>query len=417
MADKVLIFDSHPVQYKAPVYRELQRLLPDAFEVIYATDASVRGGSVDRDFGIEVAWDTPLLEGYPFRVLRNERGTPLSSPRSLTGAGLFRLIRQERPAAILLTQFRYEFDVVAYLSALWWRVPVLIRQETQDETFRAQRGWIKSLLRALAYRVLYAPVRHAFAFGRLNEAHLLRHGFKPEQLVFARFSVVDACRGPDEELQRRRLAARERLGIAAHHRVIGFFGKLIPKKNPDLILKALACMTPDQRRNLTVLYVGSGELMDTLKALALDVHDRFGVPVVFAGFVNQRALPDHYLATDVMSLPSRHMGEAWGLVVNEALHAGCAVAITEGVGCHVEFGHLDRVRVTAVEDAQALACSLAELLAFERSFDWARDAMAAYSTEAAAEAMASLFRREFVAFDADVDPDPDPDAPLLEAGS
>lgn len=391
---KVLIFDSHPVQYKAPVYRELQQLLPDSFEVIYATDASVRGGSVDRDFGVEVAWDTPLLEGYPFRVLRNERGTPLSSPRSLTGTGLFSLIRRERPAAILLTQFRYEFDFTAYLSALLLRVPILIRQETQDETFRAQRGWLKSRLRALAYRMLYAPVRHAFVFGRLNEAHLRRHGFRSAQLVQARFSVVDACRAPDEELLRRRGILRERLGIAADRRVIGFFGKLIPKKNPDLILQALAEMSPAHRRNLTVLYVGSGEMMEALVTMAREVRDRFGVPVVFAGFVNQKALPDYYLATDVMCLPSRHMGEAWGLVVNEALHAGCAVAITDGVGCHVEFGHLERVRVTPVEDASALATSLSTLLLHERSLGWARGFMRDYSTEAAAEAMASLFRRE-----------------------
>jgi len=31
-----------------------------------------------------------------------------------------------------------------------------------------------------------------------------------------------------------------------------------------------------------------------------------------------------------MVLPSRRAGETWGLVVNEALQAGCAVIVSEG---------------------------------------------------------------------------------------
>ncbi len=60
----ILIFDSHPVQYKAPVYQCLQKMRPDAFRVIYASDCSVRGHQ-DREFGTRVSWDVPLLAGYP----------------------------------------------------------------------------------------------------------------------------------------------------------------------------------------------------------------------------------------------------------------------------------------------------------------------------------------------------------------
>ena len=66
------IFESHPVQYRAPVYRELQRLVPDGFHVFYATDVSIRGNR-DVEFGKVLAWDEPLLEGYPNTVLNLER--------------------------------------------------------------------------------------------------------------------------------------------------------------------------------------------------------------------------------------------------------------------------------------------------------------------------------------------------------
>ena len=111
----LFIFDSHPVQYKAPVYQELQRLRPGGFKVIYATDCSVRGHQ-DRDFGQRVAWDTPLMEGYPHMVLHNERGDPLHGFRSLTGRGIFTLLKRERPAAALISQFLYASDLTAYIG-------------------------------------------------------------------------------------------------------------------------------------------------------------------------------------------------------------------------------------------------------------------------------------------------------------
>jgi len=78
----LVVFESHPVQYQTPVYRVLQRLVAERFHVVYATDVSVRGNR-DIDFGETVAWDEPLLEGYPNTVLNHERGEPLKGFRSL----------------------------------------------------------------------------------------------------------------------------------------------------------------------------------------------------------------------------------------------------------------------------------------------------------------------------------------------
>ena len=130
MSCLLLVFDSHPVQYKAPVYQQLARLLPGALTVVYATDCSVRGHR-DRDFGQIVAWDTPLLDGYDHIILNNERGLPLQGFRSLTGRGIFKLLRQLKPKAVLISQFLYEADMVTYLSCLALRIPIWIRHETR----------------------------------------------------------------------------------------------------------------------------------------------------------------------------------------------------------------------------------------------------------------------------------------------
>ena len=92
-------------------------------------------GHHDRDFQTAVSWDTPLLDGYDHLVLHQENGTPLAGFRSLTGRGIFALLRRERPRAVLLSQFLYDFDLAVYLSCLRLRIPIWIRHETQDEAF------------------------------------------------------------------------------------------------------------------------------------------------------------------------------------------------------------------------------------------------------------------------------------------
>lgn len=392
MSARVMVFDTHPVQYKAPVYQALQRLEPGLFEVVYASDLSVKGYA-DKQFGVNVAWDTPLLEGYPYRVLHNEVPEKSPHPGRFTGRGVYALLRKERPAAVMLTQARYHFDQAAYWSARWLGIPILFRQETQDATYAQQRSALKSRLRHWAYRAYYAPARHAFAFGKLNQQHLLSHGVPPERISFARFSVPDDLLNMASSLKHQlALGKRAEWGVQADQKVLAFFGKFIDKKHPELLLQALAHLPEACRRRVHLVYVGAGELEPRLRALAEQALQTWGVRTTFTGFINQQALPAHYLAADVVVLPSRHQGEAWGLVVNEALNAGCAVAITEGVGCHVEFGGLARVRVTPVENAQALAASLAELCEPERDFDWAHVPMQQYSTQAAALALQKVFK-------------------------
>lgn len=394
MTNKVYIFDSHPIQYKAPVYQEMNRIAPDTFEVIYGTDVSVRSGSVDKGFGIEVKWDTPLLSGYKFRVLNNEKSSSLTTPAALSGEGVFQILRKERPAAVLLTQSRYYFDHTAYISAFLLGIPILIRQETQDEMYATNRSFLKSALRSVVYRLMYTPVKHAFCFGELNRQHLKKHGIGPNRTSTAHFSVANPLKGLEtSEKLSRRSQIRQKFEIDDKKCVVSFFGKLIPKKNPDLIFESLEHLDESKRRNIHLLIVGTGELQDRLRDLALQAREKWNVQTSFAGFINQTQLPDYYLASDIVVLPSRRMGEAWGLVINEALHAGCSVVMTDAVGCQYEFGKWERARVIPEGDAISLAKAIDETSDYPRDLDWATTPMQDYSTESAATAVVNVYKK------------------------
>ena len=87
MAAKLLVFDSHPVQYRAPVWQAIEKIRPGSLHVVYASDCSVRGHN-DEGFGQAFAWDEPMMSGYNNTVLNCEKGVPLSKWGSLTGKGV-----------------------------------------------------------------------------------------------------------------------------------------------------------------------------------------------------------------------------------------------------------------------------------------------------------------------------------------
>jgi glycosyltransferase involved in cell wall biosynthesis len=378
----ILIFETHPIQYKAPIYQRLQQLRPDSFRVIYGSDGSMRDG-YDAEFGRKVTWDTPLLEGYPNTVLGNQRGPTLQGFRSLSGRGIFALLRQEKPDAVLVAPFLFAFDAIVFFACKLLRIPVWIRVETQDEAFLRPK-W-KGDVRTAFYWLAYKGVAHAFYIGSLNREHLGRHGIPSEKTSLAPYASPLAYPADNAAKQRLRDETRAKLGLQPDDIALLFSGKLIDKKNPLLILTALGLLPADLAKRIKIIYVGSGELEPALRREA----EKFPGQVQFAGFVNQSEMASHYLAADILVLPSRRMGETWGLVVNEALGAGCGVIMTNAVGCFRDFNNSERVRVIPDNSANACAQAIAGLAKMPRSFDWSAEFNATYSIENAAQALAA----------------------------
>ena len=72
---RVLLIASHPVQYASPLFRRLAADPRLDIEVAYC---SMQGAESGRDpgFGIDVAWDVPLLDGYAWHQIPNRSPCP-----------------------------------------------------------------------------------------------------------------------------------------------------------------------------------------------------------------------------------------------------------------------------------------------------------------------------------------------------
>ena len=318
----LVVIETHPVQYHAPVYRAVVEKFGVPVTAIYGSDFSVAGYH-DRGFGATFKWDTDLLAGYESRFLARARDG-VSGPEAVTAGGVRRALAELRPDAVLITGYSPRFHRTAWFEARRAGCPVLFRAETSDDT--DTRGPLARRFKSGALGLAYRTCERILFIGERSHAHYERLGVPAQRLVFSPYCVdTTPFRTTEDDRAALRATVRRDLDIDESALVLLFAGKLIPAKGVDLIAHAVADLPDAIRSRVVVLWLGEGERRGAL-AYAPGVSSRF------VGFQNQRQLSPYYHAADLLLLPSR-CSETWGLVVNEALHHGLPCVVSDRVGC------------------------------------------------------------------------------------
>ncbi|MDX2150557.1 MAG: glycosyltransferase family 4 protein [Bryobacteraceae bacterium] len=322
----LLVIETHPVQYHAPVYRAVEQHHGIPVTVLYGSDFSVRGYA-DQEFSTFFAWDTDLLGGYTPRFLSEVSRGGAGSYETVDGAGLEAALRGLRPGAVLLPGYSGRMYRRALLATRRMGCPLLFRAETADHA--VQRGPLKRAVRDGALRLLYRRFARLLFIGERSRRHYERLGCPEEKLVFSPYCVdTTPFRGGEDCRESERSAGRAELGVDETRTVVLLPAKISYRKGPDLLVEAARRLPLEVRDRLVLVFLGDGELRERLAGEAAAL----GVEARWPGFRNQSQLSRYYHAADLTALPSRH-GETWGLVVNESLHHGVPCVVSDAVGC------------------------------------------------------------------------------------
>lgn len=131
--------------------------------------------------------------------------------------------------------------------------------------------------------------------------------------------------------------ARRQLGVGAQDRILLYVGRIEPLKGIDRLLQAGARL--GSGRVKVIIIGGDGHEEPEIRRLR-ELAGELGIgdSVLFAGRVQQEALPLYYSAADVLVVPSHY--ESFGLVALESLACGTPVVGTNvgAVGAVVHDG-------------------------------------------------------------------------------
>jgi glycosyltransferase involved in cell wall biosynthesis len=318
---KIAYFLSHPIQYQTPLFQKFDKIKAIDFEVIYFTDHTL--GGLDRQFGINISWDIPLLEGYKYQFLKNHARNPAVSGKflGLINWGLIKYLIQSKPDIVVLHGWGYFSNILLLITANILNIKIIMRAESP---LKQEIG--KSKINHLFKKIILKLCNKFLYIGKENKAFFKSFGIKEKQLFYAPYCVDNSRFSKDiSKFDKKNDDVRILLKIPEHFRIGLFCGKFINKKRPKDILEAF---NKTQPKNLAIIFVGTGQLERELKAY---VSNQKLENIFFVGFVNQTELYKYYMSADFFILPSGY-GETWGLVVNEAMNYALPLLISDQVG-------------------------------------------------------------------------------------
>jgi len=147
------------------------------------------------------------------------------------------------------------------------------------------------------------------------------------KLGLGRKRVAVVPNGVEDDITVPRDEARRELGLAPDNVVVGFIGRLVEQKAPEVLLRAFARAVRSAPK-LRLAIVGGGPLMSEMQALAAEL--RIGNHVLWLGERDARGV---IAAFDVFAISSRKEGLPY--VVLEAMSAGLPIVATTSAGVEI----------------------------------------------------------------------------------
>jgi glycosyltransferase involved in cell wall biosynthesis len=367
---RIAIVASHPIQYQAPIFREIAKIFD--LQVFFLHDQSAEQ-QASAGYGISFSWDVDLLAGYSSRFLKNVAQSP--SVRRFMGTNapeLENVVRNGKFDAVIVHGWNLRGYWQAVVACRHYGVPVLVRG---DSHLMAPRSlWLK-VLKRLVYTMMLRAFDGFLYVGARNREYLESFSVPTKRLFFSPHCVDTKHFASDPCLEKHRGFVPGANPIIPK---VLFVGRLVRFKRPGDLIEAVAHL---RSRSVFVdcIFAGDGPLRAELESLARAL----GVPAAFLGFVNQSRLPAVYASAHVLVLPSSS-AETWGLVVNEALAAGLPCAVSDECGCAVDLIDSGRTgECYPCGNTVALAVAIEKCLNISVGSPHVAEKSAAYSVESA----------------------------------
>lgn len=311
--------------------------------------------------GIEVEVITRRIEGTPAsEMIGPIRVTRPWSPSSerIRMLGLLPVVFK----AVLASSKRFDVlhahqglhpSAAAVAAAAYLQKPSVVKVGNSGPRFDLTmlENWAPTMFSRRLSRYLATKTSCFVALNADIRLELGCHGVPPERIV----SIPNGVSILPPQTPRKKIEARQTLGLAPHDQIITSVGNLHPKKNHRLLLEALRLMAEMGYRPSAII-VGEGPLRGELE----EYSDSYGMrhQVQLVGSVSN--VFDYLYASDVFVLPSRTEGLSNALL--EAMSIGLPVVATDIAGNRELIENGVQGLLVPLDDAQALALSLVKLL-------------------------------------------------------
>lgn len=345
------------VRRLAPYHKARFRALGPALNGLLAVELCAR----DETYSWERQGDAPEFERVTLFEAEKEMGNIPRLEEQLSNA-----LDRFAPDCVAVPGWS---EPAALLALRWARkrgVATILMSDSQEHDQR------RNPLSEYAKRIVVANASAAFVAGRTHANYIAALGMESERISLG-YDVVD-----NEHFARGADAAREdgetrlRLGLPARYLLC--VARFVAKKNLLTLAEAYRRYREAVDEPPGLVIVGDGPMREALTSLDIP-----GLEV--RPFASYEDLPAIYGLAEAVVLPS--VVEQWGLVINEAMAAGCAVLASNRAGATAELIDDGRNGLVVAPDRDGLVDGLLRLEAADKRAlgDAARNTIAGWGLD------------------------------------
>ncbi len=311
------------LDYRIPVYKELNRLCGNQLTLIYYRDVvpervqhkieTVLGA---RAIALTGEWRLSGKQSSPISDLKRKGVRIPFQP------GLLRTLKDSAPDVMISDGF-FQWSYATLSWRFWKKVPHVMCYEPTAHTERNAQ-WYRTLYRRLAAKWIDALCCN----GLLCKEYAVSLGIAPEKIFLGNM----AADSQGLERESRKISDEQVQELKRQWNITGplllYVGRLVDLKGVQQLLEAWYIAQPD----LSLMLIGDGSARPALEQFC---HEKRCDRVHFAGAINYDQLPIFYRAADLFIIPT--LQDNWSLVVPEAMACGLPIACSKYNGCYPEL--------------------------------------------------------------------------------
>ncbi|MAW97093.1 MULTISPECIES: glycosyltransferase family 4 protein [unclassified Leeuwenhoekiella] len=356
---KLIFINSHPIQYFSPLYKYLNANGVEC-SVWYASDKSIKG-KLDKQFGVKVKWDIPLLDGYNSRFFKNYGRNEEDSGKffSLVNPGMIKQLFRTEPSVIVVHGWNFFTHLGILLLGKLAGHTICLRNDMPLTHEFLKNGLKQKFKRIILKYIVFPRIDYFCAIGVENRLFYRSYEISERKIIDVPY-VIDNDRFRSIDVNASEM--RSKYGIAPKDKVILFSGKYINKKKP---LDLLVAYKELDRDDCWLIFIGDGHLRSQME---LYIKEHNLNKVILTGFINQSEIPKWYAIGDLFVMCSGQ-GENWGLSVNEAMNFNLNLVLSDLTGCAKDLVRSGQNGYTyKTGDTSQLASAIQSIL-YENSLD------------------------------------------------
>jgi len=324
---RALLLNNVPAPYFGPLFEKIGAESGWLLTVCYSSDWNKDVGWGEKSQAESPSHGVIILDRQN-PALKSWFGSSFAA-----AAALLKLLLVEKPDYLICCGYTLAPQTTALLWAMMTATPFAVMGDANY--FNDTAVGMKRLVKTAWLRLLVSKAAALIAVGSASRMFWESYGagadkiFESGLVVDNDFFATECERRKDDVAQ-----LRAQLGLTGKI-VFLFVGRLVRRKNVDLIIRAAQMLNNDQ---VAVVIAGSGEEREALEKLAgadPSLLRPLSQRIIFAGNVSPADLPLYYALSDAFVLPASQ--EPWGLVINEAMASGLAIIAHHHCGAAIDL--------------------------------------------------------------------------------